>query len=95
MPHSLRKTEFGLPPLVKARLNGNLYLFQGAKVPVVRGQPARQLPDTLNGRKLRTVWRQEQQFEVRLLLFQARLEQLGMRIPGIVEHDYRFLLGIM
>jgi hypothetical protein len=77
----------GFVPAVEALFDRREQFAQRGKEPSVRGQPASALPDPLERRQLRAVWRQEQEREDPAVFPQPRLQPAGMVVGGIVQHD--------
>lgn len=70
-----------------------MQFVQVGEVPIVRCQPSREFPDSLDGRQLGAVRRQKQQFEMGSVLLQQRLEQLGVVVAGVVQHHHHPLVA--
>ena len=86
MPHSFFENRIGLSPSIEAGFRGILKFFQAAKVEIVGRQPPRQFPDPLHRRELRAVWWQKPEFEILPMSVPVRLQELGVVVPGVVQH---------
>jgi hypothetical protein len=62
--------------------------MERGEVPIVRAQPARELPHALDGIEFRTVGWKEDESEIFLTLLSPFLVQFGMMKSGIVENDH-------
>jgi hypothetical protein len=80
-----------LSPAIEALFDRSEYVAQVGEEAVVRSQAAGQLPYSFDGRQLWAVWREKQQAEHGAIFSKQRLEEYGMVVPGVVEHDHHAL----
>ena len=88
MPHNLRNTELGPLQWSKQVETAVSTLSRVAKNRLCVARAAGQLPDTLDGGQLRTVRWQKQQGEHGAIFSKQGLEQDGVVVPGIVQHQH-------
>src|SRR6266478_4674696 len=82
MEHPIR-----LAPALEAEHDGGNQFAECGEVVVVRGKPARELPDALDRGQLRAVGRQKQQGQQMPDTAQERLQLTGVVVAGVVQHD--------
>ena len=73
--------------------DGSDQIGEQRKVLVVRTELAGQLPDTLDRIQVRTVGREESTGEPLPVRGEKRLEQRGVMVPGIVQHENEPVVG--
>lgn len=66
-------------------------MVEGWEVPIVGRQPAGELPNPLDGIEFGTVWRQEHERNHLAVRVQPGLEQTGVVVLGVVQHQDKAL----
>ena len=61
--------------------------MQVLEIEDVRGESPGEFPDSFDRRKVRAVGREEQQFENVGAFVEEGLEELGVVVAGVVQHD--------